>query len=140
MRPAFQKWTWRKRYRHGDLLIWHSRVSLNSLLDAITHCVNVMVDLGLSLRQNKDKETGLVEFEIEPPIKEFVKFPSESTIKNISLSNATKTLLAAEIDRWIRIHWSFWFITFLSIWYWKKLNLRIKGRIGKINNIFIINW
>ena len=67
---------------------------------AINHCVNVMVDLGLSLKQIKNRETQLTDFEIEPPVVQVAFFPSNSTVKQMTLTNSTKTLLAAEIERY----------------------------------------
>jgi hypothetical protein len=66
---------------------------------AINHCVNVMVDLGLSLKQTKNMETQLTDFEIEPPVVHVAYFPSDSKVKQMTLTNSTKTLLAAEIER-----------------------------------------
>ena len=58
-----------------------------------------MVDLGLSLKQARNQETQLNDFEIEPPVFHVTNFPTDSTVKQITLSTATKTLLSAEIER-----------------------------------------
>ena len=62
-----------------------------------------MVDLGLSLKQTKNKETQLTDFELEPPVFQVADFPKNSTVKEMTLSNSTKTLLAAEIERLVKI-------------------------------------
>ena len=63
-----------------------------------------MVDLGLSLKQARDHETQQIEFVIEPPVFHVAQFPTESTVKQFTLSNATKTLLSAEIERYFLIN------------------------------------
>lgn len=60
-----------------------------------------MVDLGLKLQLVKNRETMQNDFEIEPPVFQVCRFPSESTVKQMTLSNSTKTLLSAEIDRYL---------------------------------------
>ena len=70
---------------------------------AIQHCVNVMVDLGLSLKQARDPETQVIDFVVEPPVFHVTNFPTDSTIKAFTLSNATKTLLSAEIERFVKL-------------------------------------
>ena len=60
-----------------------------------------MVDLGLSLKQSRNHETQQTEFVIEPPVSQVAQFPTDSTVKNFTLSNATKTLLSAEIERYL---------------------------------------
>ena len=60
-----------------------------------------MVDLGLKLQLVKNRETMQNDFEIEPPVFHVCRFPTESTVKQMTLSNSTKTLLSAEIDRYL---------------------------------------
>ena len=62
-----------------------------------------MVDLGLKLQLVKNRETMQNDFEIEPPVFHVCRFPSESTVKQMTLSNSTKTLLSAEIDRQVKL-------------------------------------
>ena len=62
-----------------------------------------MVDLGLSLKQARDPETQVIDFVVEPPVFHVTNFPTDSTIKAFTLSNATKTLLSAEIERLVNL-------------------------------------
>ena len=58
-----------------------------------------MVDFGLSLKQVRNEESGLSEFQLEPPLEVISTFPSEDQKASKGLAAQTKMLLSAEVDR-----------------------------------------